>query len=185
MVNRKLFFDLYRSDLDPNKKLDQNEVSDIDLFLTLFERDFRMFTIKQWAYVFATVYHETGATFHPAREAPRVSDDWRKRNFRYYPYYGRGYVQITWERNYAVYSNKLKIDLLKNPDLAMNPSYSWFILIDGFKTGVFTGKKISDYINDAKTDYINARRIINGTDRAQSIAGYAKTFENILNKTLI
>lgn len=185
MLNRKSFFDLYREQLDPNRRIDSKELEAIDLFLTLFERDFSMFTVKQWAYVFATTFHETAATFLPVKEAYWLSEDWRKKNLRYYPYYGRGYVQITWLENYQRYSKKLNADFTRNPDLIMNPAYSWFVLVDGFKNGVFTGKKMSDYINDSKTDYINARRIINGTDKAQTIAKYAKTFENILIKSLI
>lgn len=179
-MNRKIFFDEYRKTLDPDKSISSKEVKDIDLFLSFYERDKVMYTLPQWAYVFATVYHETGATFHPVREAPRASEDWRKRNFKYYPYYGRGYVQITWKSNYAAYSKKLNLDILERPDLAMIPEASWFILVDGFEKGIFTGKKISDYINDQKKDYKNARRCINGTDRMELIANYAEEFERIL-----
>ena len=42
---------------------------------------------------------------------------------------------------------------------------------------------MSDYVNDKKKDYVGARRVINGTDKANLIAGYAKTFEQILNKS--
>ena len=185
MVNRKVFFDLYRSNLDPNNKIDQKELSAIDLFLTMFEKDFCMFSVNQWAYIFATTFHETASTFLPIKEAYWLSEDWRKKNLRYYPYYGRGFVQITWKENYSAYSKKLNVDFVKNPDLIMNQSYSWFVLVDGFKYGVFTGKKMIDYINDKKTDYIGARKIINGTDKASLIAGYAKTFEQILKKSLI
>ncbi|AZA93997.1 hypothetical protein EG343_21735 [Chryseobacterium nakagawai] len=175
-----MFFDEYRKTLDPDKSISAQEVQDIDVFLNFYERDHSMYTIPQWAYIFATVYHETGATFHTVREAPKVSEEWRKKNFRYYPYYGRGYVQITWERNYAVYSKKLGIDLVANPDKTMIPEIAWYILVDGFKNGVFTGRKITDYINDSKKDYRNARRCINGTDRMDLIAKYAEQFEKIL-----
>lgn len=181
-MDRKIFFDLYRQNLDPNRKLDQSEVDALTTFLNFFERDIKMFSIKQWAYVFATVFHETGATFLPVIEAHWLSEAWRKKNLQYYPYYGRGYVQITWDYNYKAYSKKLAIDLLNNPELSMIPENSWFILVDGFKNGVFTGKKISGYINDKKADYKNARRIINGTDKAVLIASYAVLFESILEK---
>jgi hypothetical protein len=46
--------------------------------------------------------------------------------------------------------------------------------------GLFTGKKLNDYINNTKTDYVNARKIINGLDRANLIASYAKVFETAL-----
>jgi hypothetical protein len=51
------------------------------------------------------------------------------------------------------------------------------------RAGAFTGKKLSDYISASKCDYTNARRIINGVDRADLIAGYAAKFERILNST--
>lgn len=183
-MNRKIFFDNYRKTLDADKSISQQEVKDIDIFLNFFEKDIKMFSVPQWAYIFATVYHETGGTFQPLRESPRASEAWRKAKFRYYPYYGRGYVQLTWDYNYQKYSKKLNIDLVKNPDKAMIPSISWFILVDGFKTGAFTGKKITDYINEGEKDYQNARRIINGMDKSLLIEGYAETFEEILKKCL-
>lgn len=130
----------------------------------------------QIAYVLATVEWETAQTFEPVREAFWLSEDWRRNNLRYYPYYGRGYVQLTWKSNYQKYGQILGIDLVNNPDLAMNPNVSLFILVHGFKTGGFTGRKISDYINKFQTDFINARRCINGTDKAHTIAQIADRY---------
>ena len=114
------------------------------------------------------------------REAFWLSEEWRKRNLRYYPYYGRGYVQLTWENNYQKYSDILGVDLVGNPDLAMENDIALFVLVHGFKTGTFTGRKITDYINDFETDFINARRRINGTDRAHEIAELAENYLNDL-----
>ncbi len=122
----------------------------------------------QIAYVLATVEHETARTFQPVREAFWLTEEQRRTNpiiRRYYPYYGRGYVQLTWEFNYKKYSRVLGVDLVNNPDLAMNPNIALFILVHGFKTGVFTGRKITDYINEAQTDFVRARRCINGSDK--------------------
>ena len=52
--------------------------------------------------------------------------------------------------------------------------------VDGMIRGWFTGRKLLDYIDGDRRDYVNARRIINGTDRAQVIAGYAMAFERAL-----
>lgn len=131
---------------------------------------------SQIAYVLATVNWETANTFKPVKEAYWQSEEWRKDNFRYFPYYGRGFVQITWLKNYKYYGDLLGIDLINNPDLAMNPDIALFILVDGFKNGIFTAKKISDYISDTNTDYINARRCINGTDKAEQIATIATNY---------
>lgn len=130
----------------------------------------------QIAYVLATTQWETAQTFKPVKEAFWLSEDWRKRNLRYYPYYGRGYVQLTWRNNYEKYSVLLEVDLVNNFDLALDANLALFILVHGFKTGTFTGRKITDFINENKTDFINARRCINGTDHAHDIADLAENY---------
>jgi len=89
-------------------------------------------------------------------------------------------VQLTWWANYDKASNKLGYDYTQNPDLVMKKEHAVKILITGMKEGWFTGRKLSDYIHQSKKDYINARRIINGTDKAKLIAGYADIFEKAL-----
>jgi len=131
----------------------------------------------QMAYVLATTEWETARTFKPVREAYWLSEAWRKKNFRYYPYYGRGFVQLTWKNNYQTYSTLLNTDMVKNPDLALDPNIALFVLVHGFKVGTFTGRKITDYINTNKTDYVNARRCINGLDQASKIAALATKYE--------
>jgi len=74
----------------------------------------------------------------------------------------------------------LGIDLVNKPDLAMNQNVALFVLVHGFKTGAFTGRKITDYINNHQTDFLNARRCINGTDKMLQIANLAKKFLTIL-----
>jgi hypothetical protein len=59
----------------------------------------------------------------------------------------------------------------------MEPDISLFIIIDGMKNGVFTTRKIGDYINSQKIDFLNARRVINGTDKMNLIANYAKEWQ--------
>ena len=130
----------------------------------------------QIAYVLATTQWETNQTFEPVREAYWLSEDWRKNNLRYYPFYGRGYVQLTWKNNYEKYSSILGVDMVNDPDIAMQPGVALFVLVHGFKTGAFTGRKIADYIDEAKTDFVRARRCINGTDKAHEIADIAKKF---------
>lgn len=80
---------------------------------------------------------------------------------------------------------KLNVDMVNEPDLALNPEYSLFILIDGFKYGEFTGKKITDYINESKTDFYNARKCINGLDQADQIKGFAEDYLEKLNNGLL
>ena len=127
----------------------------------------------QIAYVLATVEWETARTYRPVREAYWKSEEWRRRHLRYYPFYGRGFVQLTWRRNYAKYSKITGLNLVKNPDIALQPNVALFILVHGFRRGTFSGRNIRQYINKNKTDFRNARRCINGTDRSKEIAEIA------------
>lgn len=103
-------------------------------------------------------------------------------------FYGRGYVQLTWFDNYKRMSEELfalgvvdTVDaLLVNPELANNHNIAINVTLIGMQQGLFTGKKLSDYINNNLKDYKNARRIINGTDKAELIASYAEKFEKAL-----
>jgi predicted chitinase len=132
----------------------------------------------QIAYVLATTQHETNNTFQPVREAYYLGDraEAYRRTLKYYPYYGRGYVQLTWKRNYQAYADLLGKDLVRSPDLALQPDVALFVLVHGFKVGAFTGRAITQYINETKTDFVNARRCINILDRAQDIAAIATRF---------
>jgi hypothetical protein len=125
------------------------------------------------AYMLATTFHETARTMQPIAEYGGTKA-------RYAPYYGRGFVQLTWKENYQKASDLLGIDLVKNPDLAMLPKNAATIMFDGMINGWFTGHKLADYIKGTLCDYVNARRIINGTDRAVEIAGYAVSFQRAL-----
>lgn len=137
---------------------------------------------NQAAYVLATAYHETAHTMKPVKEAYWLSESWRKKNLRYYPWYGRGFVQITWEENYIKAGKELDLDLTTDPDRVMEPDISADIAVLGSRDGWFTGKKLSDYITLQKSDFVNARRIINAMDKADLIAGYAKDYDQQLKK---
>lgn len=134
----------------------------------------------QIKYVLATVEHETKGTYKPVKEAFWLSEKWRKKNLRYYPYYGRGFVQITWKKNYKKFSKLLGIDMISNPDLALEFDNAIFILVYGMKHGTFTGKKLDDYIKDGSVNFKKARKIINGNDKAIKIAKIASGIEVLL-----
>lgn len=97
-------------------------------------------------------------------------------------YAGRGLVQLTGLTNYKTFSKKLGIDLVGNPDLALQPEIAIKILVLGMEQGLFTGKKLSDYIGEMGTTavFTSARRIINGVDKAVLIAGYADLIQDAL-----
>jgi len=134
---------------------------------------------NQAAYVLATADWETNHTFEPVREAYWVpnAESWRKKNLRYYPWYGRGFVQLTWERNYKLAGAKIGVDLIANPDAAMVPENAARIAVVGMREGWFTGKKLSDFITLKLSNFKAARAIINGTDKAVAIAALAKKYD--------
>jgi putative chitinase len=141
--------------------------------------------LKHQAYLMGTSWHETAAKMQPIHEygaktyfkkyEPGTRTGKNLGNTEPgdgYRFRGRGYVQLTGRANYAAAGRKLKLDLLSNPDLALDPDHAAAILISGCRDGWFTGKKLGDY-----ADYENMRRVVNGTDRAALIAGHARTFE--------
>jgi len=135
-------------------------------------------SLRQQAYVLATIKHETAETYQPIKE---LGSSQYLQSKKYYPFIGRGYVQITWESNYKRFGELLRIDLVEKPDLALRPEISWVIAELGMTKGLFTGKRLSDYFNENKTDFVNARRIINGLDKAEKIAGDAESIYKIIS----
>jgi len=123
------------------------------------------------AYVLATAYHETAHTMKPVREAFWLNEDWRRANLRYWPWYGRGYVQLTWRRNYEHAGDELGLDLTTDADVVMQPGVAAKILVRGMREGWFTGKSMGDYSN-----FSSMRRVVNGTDKAALIAGHADDY---------
>jgi putative chitinase len=98
-------------------------------------------------------------------------------------YAGRGLVQLTGRANYKKAGEFLGVDLLANPDLALQPEHATRILVWGMEGGKFTGKKLADYLNGWQgklPQFQQARRIINGQDRASDIAKYAERFQEAL-----
>ena len=50
----------------------------------------------------------------------------------------------------------------------------------GMRDGTFTGKRLADYFTAKTSDWVNARKIVNGLDRAKDIAGYGRRFHSEL-----
>jgi putative chitinase len=98
----------------------------------------------------------------------------------YYPYIGRGFVQLTWEDNYRKATQKLGLtgsdDLVKYPDRALDLVIATNVMFRGMAEGWFTGKRLDQYFNASKDDPVNARQIINGNDKDTLIAGYHQKF---------
>lgn len=137
---------------------------------------------QQAAYVLATAYWETARTMLPVEEAYYLGARAAtyRRSLRYYPWHGRGFAQLTWERNYIRAGQVLGVDLITDPDRAMDPEISAQILVIGSRDGWFTGKRLGDFIGPGRCDYVQARRVINGLDAAAAIADIALDYEHQL-----
>lgn len=199
-MNRKALFDTIKTTLFGGR-LTQEQVKGIDSILNTMEK-----LDPRWlAYALATAYHETGGKMVPVNENLNYSAKGLRVTFPKYftaadalkyerkpqaianrayadrmgngseasgdgwKYRGRGLVQITGKDNYVKYG------IADDPDKALQPDIAVAILFDGMVSGKFTGKKLSDYFG-LGTDWVGARKIINGTDKADKIAGEAKQF---------
>lgn len=190
------FFDSVRTVFGPLKQ------GQVDGFTALLEAMGKARWPVAWAaYGLATAWHETAFTMQPIKEIggpvyfKRMYDKDGQRpgvakilgntqpgdGARYA---GRGHVQLTGRRNYEKAGEELGLDLIGNPDLALQCDVSCRILIWGMETGAFTGKRLADFLpidgragHDA---FERARRIINGTDKAAQIAKIALVFDAAL-----
>jgi putative chitinase len=202
-MNRAKFFAAARLPLFGGR-LSQNQVNGIEAILDSWEAS--PFDVRWLSYMLATAYHESDNTmcaivenlnysaaglkatfpkcFTAAQAATYARQPQRIANRAYanrmgngdeasgdgWRYRGRGLVQITGHDNYEKYG------IADEPNLALDPAKAVEILLDGMINGRFTGRRLADCFSGTVTDWIGARKIINGTDRAADIAGYAKSF---------
>ncbi|HEX8189897.1 MAG TPA: glycoside hydrolase family 19 protein [Pyrinomonadaceae bacterium] len=193
--DRKKFFDNYRTRFGT---LTQDLVDAFEVLLSQIEQDGQFGGTendrRQLAYCLATFKWETAHTMRPIDEGGSAAYF----NTRYGPqtkvgkmlgntqagdgalFHGRGYVQLTGRRNYAKAKALTGVDLLSEPDRAKNPELAYRIAMQGMKDGWFTGKKLDNFIKNGLADYENARTIINGHDKAQTIADIARRFNEVL-----
>lgn len=200
MINRKFFFDRARLELFQGS-LKPSQQNGIEGILDEWEENYAKEDDRWLAYMLATTHHETDRTFKPIHEYGSNAyftkrydvtgeDPQRAREHGNTDpgdgprYCGRGFVQLTWKNNYRAMSAVCGVDLVTDPDLAMNLPNATKILFHGMMHGSFTGKKLADYLNPAKDDWINARRIINGVDKANSIAAYGKQYYAAISYTV-
>lgn len=186
-MDRKKFYDTIR----PHMNLTTQNVLGTEKHLDYLLHN--SMPINRASYALATSWWETGQTMHPVREAFYISKDfakaeaWRKKHLRYYPWYGRGLIQTTWEENYrkiAVAIGLPEDAFIKNPNLLLEWKYALPALFVGMERGIYTGKDLEDYIDlldepdsEDLREYVNARRIVNGTNKAQTIGNLALAFE--------
>jgi hypothetical protein len=198
MIDRKHFFDIVRPALF-NGAMNQHQVDGMEAILKEWEA--QQLTDLRWlAYILATAFHETAKTMQPVAEYGKgKGHDYGKKlkmgggsgkRIAYETpdkiFYGRGHTQNTWYENYqrlakAATTQGKNWNFLNDPELLLQMEPSIWATFFAMRVGLYTGKKLADYFNEltiGATDqlWINARKIINGLDCAETIAGYAKVF---------
>lgn len=195
-MDKAAFFDACRAGV-MGPTLDEDEVSGAEAILAAMAGA----PLAWCAYALATAWHETAHSMQPVREMGgknylfRMYDPCGQRpalarsNGNIHPgdgwkYCGRGYVQLTWRDNYRRAVKATGYPLEGNPDLALRPDIAAIIMRRGMEEGWFTGKAFSHFLPKSgpadRLAFVNARRIINGSDKAGLIAGYALQFQKAL-----
>jgi len=199
-IYRKGFFDGVRGPLYGGR-LARAQVAGMSALIDRFEAGGETYgetgDRRFLAYMLATAHHETGGRMQPVRETfaatddtaiarldrafaegrlPQVSAPYWRRDADGKTWLGRGLVQITHRRNYERLSSLIGVDLVQRPERAMEMAVSVEILVVGMLRGAFTGRRLADCFSPGRADWIGARRIINGLDRAERVAGYGRAF---------
>lgn len=196
LTDAPAFFAALRGGKALGPVLTQNEVSGCEAILAACTG----FPASWAAYCLATAVVETNSTMQPIKEMGGAAYFTRRYDItgerpdkarelgNLTPgdgakYCGRGYVQMTGRTNYARAERELGVPLLADPDLAMQPDVAAKIMRHGMQGGWFTGKSLSTYLQTTADLewFTKARRIINGTDRAEEIARYALEFQSALS----
>lgn len=199
-INRRFFYDTVRLTLFDGR-MRQTQVNGMNVFLDYWENGFASNDDRWLAYMLATAYHEVDKKMQPIKEygsdayffrmydiegqRPDVARDLGNTQLGDgVKFHGRGYVQLTGRRNYQDMSNRLGVDLVGNPELALETDIAARIIFEGMIDGSFTGKKLSDYFNPTTENWKQARRIVNRLDKAELIAGYGKLFYRAISYTV-
>jgi len=182
MINKVNFYQSLR-DKGLFKTLTQLQVDSLDAIIFEAEKQ-GIEDVRQVAYILATSYWECHNPKKPElRNTPmkEFGGETYLKGKKYYPYFGRGFSQLTWLDNYKKEGTRLGIDLVNNPDLILHIPTAANSHVYCMAHGRYTGKKLSDYINDQKCDFAGARRIVNGTDRKDEVAAIAQKFLTCLS----
>ena len=168
-MNRAYFLLRVRDSLFSGK-LSKSQADGINRVLDYRDAKWPNMPDDELAYLLATAKWETAHKMQPVVE---MGSQAYLRSKKYWPWIGRGLVQITWEANYRKYN-------ITKPEQALEWPTALHVIFHGMIHGTFTGKKLADYISDGRRDYVGARRIINGTDKAKQIALIAEGFREAL-----
>lgn len=193
-INRDSFFKCFRTyhKSARGKSLVQSQVDGLNFLLAAIEGS--PLLLPQVAYVLATTAHESAWTFKPIveRGARSYFNKYEGRKTLGntekgdgYKFRGRGFPQLTGRKNYTLFSKLLFVDLVADPDRALEPEISYRIMREGMMRGLFTGARLGAFVNARQTDYVNARTTVNGLDQAKHIAGIAQNIEKCLRASTV
>lgn len=201
-INRDFFFDQIRHQLFRGR-FTSAQVEGLNFILDAWEAGAPGRDDRWLAYALGTTHHETDAKIKPIHEyggsryffemydiegrRPAVA----RRLGNTQPgdgvlFHGRGYVQLTGRTNYQKMQDQFGLNLTSNDaaaDRALGGDLAAKIMFYGMEKGVFTGKKLADYFNSSTEDWVGARRIINGIDKANLIAGYGRAYYAAISYT--
>lgn len=181
-------------------KLTASQYQGLDQLLGFIQLDPEVTDDRWVAYMLATVKHECANTYLPITEfgaesyfakyetgtasGTRLGNTQPGDGLRFK---GRGYVQITGRANYLRLGQALGVGsaFLQQPAMVLEPAHGYRIMSEGMRRGLFTGRRLAAYIDETGCDYVGARRIINGQDKAVEIADYATRLEALLTKARI
>ncbi|TPJ27149.1 hypothetical protein [Mesorhizobium sp. B2-8-3] len=199
-LNSRFFFDFVRLHLFDGR-MSSGQAGGLNIILAKWSAGYAAQDDRWLAYALGTVHHETGRTMQPITEfggpkyffnmydpygqrpdvARRLGNTERGDGVRFC---GRGFVQLTGRANYITWGRLFDTDLTAKPDLVLQPELATAILFRGMINGTFTGSKLADYFEGAKADWVKARRIINGKDRAELVASYAMKYYAAISYTV-
>lgn len=190
--NRDIFWQQFSGKFGP---VSQSPTDGLNFILDQVAQDTtNWLNLNEIAYALATFAWETAHTFQPIHEKgplayfsqydPGTPKGQRLGNTQAgdgFLFRGRGYVQLTGRTNYTKVGQFLSVDLVGNPDLALQPPVAYKIAANGMRLGWFTGQRLRGFMpTGGPADYVNARKIINGLDHAADIAAIAQNFQLVL-----
>jgi hypothetical protein len=125
--------------------------------------------LRKLAYILATAFYESGMRPIEERRAASTSEIWTKYQHRYWHtgYFGRGFFQLTWEKNYKLMGDIIGKDLVGKPHLMLDPYISAEVMVLGMLGGhVRQGLSLHNYFDECSYDtpdaaWHDARFVIN------------------------
>jgi predicted chitinase len=168
--------------------------------------------VRRMAYLLATAGHDShfGARLEE-RGLGAPADDVDRTFSRYEPgtplgtalgntlpgdgsrYRGRGFIFVRGRTSYATWSQRLGMPdelvdgsptpfFIAHPEAMAEPNIAAQTLVRGMRDGLFTGIALGYYVNDKKTDYRSARRVVGGLEHARDVAELALTFAHAMEE---